>query len=918
VKKIYFLFLFLAVMAGGAMYYYLYYFSKPQMGLWDFVPENAVMVYESDHAFDSWGRVQQTNVWENLHQIPFFVQLFERVNGLDTLNGAKGNFELLLKDNLFLFSVHVVAKDDFDFLFYIPLDNAATAKVFKETLAYYINHAGFKHEKRVLDGVTINEVQNRDMGITFSYLKHGNVFIGSFTPFLVEDVVRNIVDGTKVSFKAQHAQLFDVAEPSKEDGNIYINVNQVPLFASLFTGGFYHQRAGLPDFFSHSALLDLKAGDKDLLLNGFIVNQPDDESLFLNTFLGQKPKQSQMRSLIPNRTAYFYHLSFHDPVAWAKKLNRFLEIRYPKHLNQRSAFSLQYGVRFENFYKWIGDEIGLVVPESVDPANPEMALIVHTKDINEAWMQVNKLAEEVVRIKEDTLFLENYQDIQIRQLEIEEFPSVFLGPDFLGFSECFYMPVGDFLVFGNNLPLMKNLLNDIYSENTWGKTMTYNEYLDGLLAEANVSMVVNTARAWKLIQERLNPKWRKFFDSYTATIRSFELAAVQFQYQDNKFYTSVDVKYGQVPMLAAGQSGFDVLQQTKFDFPVISRPFIFRNPVDKSLEVVLQDSLFQVNMIGKEGPVVWTTGVGKPIVGEMAQIKLSSEKNPGFFFSTISSLHVIDRKGQPWWGFPVELPEGLKVETSSVIDYDNSGNYRFLLSDKKGNLYMYSKDRELLDGWNPKELSYRLSSPAFHIRVRNKDCIVAVQENGVINVMNRRGELYKGFPLEFSGRISSPLFLEPGSSFDQTYFTTITNTGELVKFNLEGKVVNREQLIIPSKGSSFQMVLDGVKRNFVIVRREGNRVSLLDRKGNLIFEKDYITSGDMAVQFYSFGAGNEIYAITDKIQEFTYFYNGNGDLINFKPVESGFEIGLLYFEGQGKYHVYKNYDKYFQIATFGK
>src|SRR5690606_36538884 len=131
------------------------------------------------------------------------------------------------------------------------------------------------------------------------------------------------------------------------------------------------------------------------------------------------------------------------------------------------------------------------------------------------------------------------------------------------------------------------------------------------------------------------------------------------------------------------------------------------------------------------------------IVGDVTQIDFYKDGNLKLLFSTDKSLYVIDRDGEDIPGFP--LTPGYRIDQVNVIDYNKSKDYRFLLADDSGNIYMYDKNGDNLEGWTPRSMDYRLTIPPSHMRVRARDVIFALEERGVLKSMTRRGGLYPGF-----------------------------------------------------------------------------------------------------------------------------------------------------------------------------
>ena len=98
---------------------------------------------------------------------------------------------------------------------------------------------------------------------------------------------------------------------------------------------------------------------------------------------------------------------------------------------------------------------------------------------------------------------------------------------------------------------------------------------------------------------------------------------------------------------------------------------------------------------------------------------------------------------------------------------------------------MFNPDRENLEGWNPRGLGSTPASAPFHVRVRGKDYLIAIGQDGTVYAMNRRGEDYPGFPLTLGKPCHSPYFVRLGSTPGETTLTLVTDGGELISFNLQ-------------------------------------------------------------------------------------------------------------------------------------
>src|SRR5690606_25942662 len=133
-----------------------------------------------------------------------------------------------------------------------------------------------------------------------------------------------------------------------------------------------------------------------------------------------------------------------------------------------------------------------------------------------------------------------------------------------------------------------------------------------------------------------------------------------------------------------------------------------------------------------------------------------------YIFSTQDAIHIIDRLGNYVPPYPLYL-KGKNIQHLSVVDYDRSKRYRFLVSDYDGKLWMYDKSGANLEGWTPRDVGGALLTPPRHHRIKGRDYILAIRKDGLVHLYNRRGEMMKNFPLDLQGKPMGDYFLEMGA-----------------------------------------------------------------------------------------------------------------------------------------------------------
>src|SRR5690606_13290395 len=145
------------------------------------------------------------------------------------------------------------------------------------------------------------------------------------------------------------------------------------------------------------------------------------------------------------------------------------------------------------------------------------------------------------------------------------------------------------------------------------------------------------------------------------------------------------------------------------------------------------------------------------------------------------------------------------IEHVSLLDYDNSRNYRVLIASREGNLWIYDKSGTNLEGWQPQRVEGRLMTPPRHHRLLGKDYQFAIRADGKVYLLNRRGELLPNFPLVLDARLAGDYYITRGRTAAETTITVVARDGWRITFNLQGKVLSREVLVKTSLDGKFSL-----------------------------------------------------------------------------------------------------------------
>lgn len=888
------LFITIGIIALSIAGYFVYekFLLKPRPTPWDLVPLGAVAVYEASTCTECIEPVKKTSIWEIIMKAALYQKDQDSIQSIVTL--------LTRHKTGSLASLHVTKKDDFDFVFYLPLADQNERIVLEATIDDWKKKPGMRSSQREFNKTIINELSTTDAVFSWTFLE--NTWIGSFTPFLVEDVIRVYGEG-KPAFRESLANIYQLPKLKNDAGNLYIHLKNFSRWLSVFSPD---KNLDLVQHFGQAAVLDIKAAEKNLVLNGFSLEEAAGESV-LSVFNGQFPTSFGIKQFVSNRTVILASYGISEGEDFGSKLSQYPARNkiYDDTLGQISR-SLKVNIR--DLYASVDNEMGICYVESAGRSLSKV-LIVETEKADTWMTTLNTLAE---KLSVDTVFFETYSGYEIRQLPLYRFPEKLFAPFVTGFDQMYYTAVGNTLFIGEDLEQLKVFLEDIDREETWGKSVQQNRFLESTLLESNVSLYVNTPRIWNILKGSLNEKWNDFIDDNQKLLDEVGMGAVQFSHLNENFYTNVSWQFEQPDMSEAGESPANEVIISAFEAQLPGKPYVVKSHVDRTNEVLLQDSTNRIHLVSSRGKVLWSLMMEGPIIGDVFQVDYYKNGKLQYFFATEEKIHIIDRLGNYVPPFPVTV-KPRSIEFVSLVDYDHSKNYRFLIADKSGKIWMYDKEGNNLDGWNPNNVGNGLFTAPRHHRVRGKDYIVAMRRDGKAYVMNRRGEPLKGFPLNLDARPTGDYFLEVGSRSDNTNFVVVSRDGFRIKFNLEGRIDTRETLIKSSVDAQFSLVKEHDDKSYCMIRQEAKGLAVLDKNGNPIVTNAYVGMNPVDVHYFDFGAGRLYYLITDRIQNLTYVYDQQGKLMASPPLESYF--CSLQPSKSGKVTVYLTYQRSLMIKS---
>jgi hypothetical protein len=141
------------------------------------------------------------------------------------------------------------------------------------------------------------------------------------------------------------------------------------------------------------------------------------------------------------------------------------------------------------------------------------------------------------------------------------------------------------------------------------------------------------------------------------------------------------------------------------------------------------------------------------------------------------------------------------------------------------------------------------------------------------------------------------MFVEKGSGFENTYFTSILKGNMVCKVNLYGELAKKKQF---PKEESLSIV-DVVGGGIVFASQSGKRLSIYNTNFGKEIEVEAL--GEVKVQAYKL-KGKTYYFIRNKANGSLTVYDQKGKALEVEPMFSSSDIALLYFAKTKSYKLF--------------
>lgn len=690
---------------------------------------------------------------------------------------------------------------------------------------------------------TINELTTH-LGTLYYSITQGLV-ICSQQKLLIEDAIRQLKTENNLTHNTAFSNIYNSSN-KKEDLNIYISSKNFDKISGVFLqekSNLYHT--------SEWIQWDIDLLNDGVLFSGLSISH-DSLAHTLTNFSHNPGHQILTSSILPNNTAFFVSRCFENYKQYKRKKEEGLQKKHllNSYIRELSQFPDNHIHTIES---WIDSELSyFVIENSSGISEGASAHIANEKEV-ESYLQNNT----------DSIF--NYRGKEVYQWK--NFGFLFKIQNIDKNAHTFYGTcLNEHLVITKDIAQIKNIINDFKSKKTLNQNEQYKLSIDELSSKSNLFIYAQNPSILSLASNYLTQATNTVLLNNREGITKLKSFALQFTVKDNISYSNAYLAYNEV-----NTTNTRAIWSKQLDNDISSKISIVKNHYTHQGEIVVQDNKDFLYLLSPDGEILWKRKLNEQIIGEVQQIDAFKNNKLQLLFNTKSKLHLIDRKGRDVGNFPIKL----KSETNlplALFDYENNRNYRILISSGTKH-YMYNSKGTIVRGWKFKNSKSHAAHPAQHFVVANKDYILLPEENGTLNILNRKGEnrLKVKDKIAYS---SNPLQVVHGKNLAETRIIAIDKSGMQQNILFDGSIDNSLNFDF-EKGIQYKYN----QEHHILV--EGSHIKV---NGDLMNMR-YSLESDLLSESHSKLLNQQLYiSITDQKNKQSYLFKSPDELVNGFPV----------------------------------
>jgi len=510
------------------------------------VPENAVMVIETEDPIGNWQIFSTSNMWLGLKKFPAFAEISKNADFMDDI--IKSNqqvFSSLGKRHL-LISAHMTKAKDYEFVYYTDMAEASKSSVVKASLISLIKKLDFKHTVRDINGVEVQEFLDPKTREVLSICFIKNYLVCSYNKSLIENVIFTSTDITKqISTQARFAEVNRLTS-NKGICRILLNHKYFHQYLGVYMDDDQDVKELLGSLFYTG--LDCTLKDDLILADGYtIVN--DSLSSYLQALSISGKSETNAEKIISERASFCVNLGFVDFNTFYENLDKVLQ-KDPKSYAEKEK-SIKKIKSFlgidlkKDLFSWMGSEIAIAQYETDALIGYKVRSVIAIKTTNTAdAIESLERIEKQIRKKTPLKFKNiDYKGYTIKYLEIKGLFRAILGKLFGKIEKPYYTIIDNYVVMSDDPKTLLLTIEDFIAQKTLKNNAEYRSFRDNFPNQTSFLTYLSPNRHFANFKGLLNKESWESSNKNQEHIRSFTDVGMSLSGESDRMRTVFGANY---------------------------------------------------------------------------------------------------------------------------------------------------------------------------------------------------------------------------------------------------------------------------------------------------------------------------------------------------------------------------------------
>ena len=707
-----------------------------------------------------------------------FITCHSEINKLSS--GHEALRTLFSGSNLFV-SIHSLGKGGNRFGYYIQLPPAMHDRSV-ESIHGYLTSKGAKMAKGDYQGKTVvHIVPGTGFPFDFYYTVVNRIAIISSSRLIVESSIRQLASGESLT-KSQGFKMLWNTLGNESSINILV---KGPKFMSLIQPllGSYAGKAKVLNTLTDWIALDGFTRPDAIVGNGFSLASDSTNRLF-RIFLRQSPQPITISEVLPPSVGCFVSYSIDDFNDFTTDINSYLDKEnrlYNRKLRlsnitKENSFDVERFFRVAKptvitslFYRNDALENGGCWVNLYTLADAETAKVLARENFtNYATDAAVPFAPSEVKVGADKAI--------VYKLSFSDLSESMFGSLLFSFDEMAAGFYGSYFFTVSNPAGARPFVEALASTEKIKDCPAFRSVSRYAATMGNIYFFFNPSEGKSLLKLIDASPLQKGLTRNASILDNIGGIGVQMRSLKGKLFTNVfmTTRAGQKENTETAEWTF------KADTLLAARPFTFKNHKTKASELAFQDVSNKVYLLAVDGSLLWKVQVSDRVIGDIQCVDFFKNYKNQLFFSTKSSINLLDRNGETVDGFPIMLPSPA-TGPASLFDYYNNGEFRIFVPVADGRVLLYDKSGKEIAGWRFKNTGGLVTTPVMFIKQGSKDYI-CINDGIRYYFLDRRGRER----IKLAQNITPGLNTQCYSADDNNGLIIADKVGSIYKVSPEG------------------------------------------------------------------------------------------------------------------------------------